>query len=162
MRKLFATIILTCGLCASANADVWMWIDLNGDMHFVNTSTAIYTWLDEDGYVQFSDTPDHENAVLVDLVWHSKGDDLPDETQTAAAAAPKQSKAWPGETEGERFEREAAEAYYCKRAQEVYNSYLKAPRLYKTLDSGERQYLSDEETAATLTETKARVAELCG
>jgi hypothetical protein len=30
------------------------------------------------------------------------------------------------------------------------------------MDNGERKYLSDEEMAATLTETKARVDELCG
>jgi hypothetical protein len=161
MYKLTAIVILLCGFSAAACADVWMWIDQNGDMHFVNTSTTIYTWLDENGHVQFSDTPDHENAVLVDLVWHSKGDELPPEVQQAAAK-PKQTKAWPGETEGERIEREAAEAYYCKRAQEVYKSYLNAPRLYKTMDNGERKYLSDEEMAATLTETKARVDELCG
>ena len=59
------------------------------------------------------------------------------------------------------LEREKAEKYYCKRAQEVYDSYLKAPRLYKTNDTGVREYLSDEESAQTLAETKARVEELC-
>lgn len=161
MNKLLVTLLLIFGVCGIANADIWMWVDLKGNMHFVNTSTTIYTWLDEQGRVQFSDTPDHENAVLVDLVWHSEGDDIPDVESTPAVVA-KDDKAWPGETEAEKFEREAAEAYYCKRAREVYDSYLNAPRLYKTLDNGERKYLSDEEMQMTLTETKARVDELCG
>jgi hypothetical protein len=162
MNKLLLTLILTCGICATANADIWMWVDLKGNTHFVNTGTAIYTWLDDHGRVQFADTPGDQTAVLVDLVWHSEGEDVPEDGQTAATSAIKESKAWPGETEAEQFEREAAEAYYCKRAQEVYDSYLKAPRLYKTLDNGDRKYLSDEEATATLTETKARVEELCG
>jgi hypothetical protein len=162
MNKLFLTLIVTCGICSTANADIWMWVDLKGNTHFVNTGTTIYTWLDDFGRVQFADTPGHESAVLVDLVWHSEGDDVPEDGQAAAAPAIKESKAWPGETEAERFEREAAEAYYCKRAQEVYDSYLNAPRLYKTLDNGDRKYLSAEEETATLTETKARVEELCG
>ena len=70
-------------------------------------------------------------------------------------------KAFPGETPEERFERENAEAYYCKRAQEIYESDQNAPRLFRTSDNGGRIYLSDEEAAATLTETKARVDELC-
>jgi hypothetical protein len=163
MNRLFATLVLTVGMCASANADIWTWADLKGDLHFVNTNTTIYTWLDEYSRVQFADTPGHESAVLVDLVWHSAANDLPEEEGGGSAQPPvKESKAWPGETEAERFERQAAEAYYCKRAQEVYDSYLKAPRLYKTLDNGERAYLSDEEATMTLSETKARVEELCG
>jgi len=163
MNRLFAALILTFGMCASANADIWTWTDLKGDVHFVNTNTTIYTWLDELSRVQFADTPGHESAVLVDLVWHSAANDLPEEEGGGSAQLPvKESKAWPGETEAERFERQAAEAYYCKRAQEVYDSYLKAPRLYKTLDNGERAYLSEEEATMTLSETKARVEELCG
>jgi len=163
MNRLLTTLVLTFGICASANADIWTWTDLKGDVHFVNTNTTIYTWLDELSRVQFADTPGHESAVLVDLVWHSAANDLPEEEGGGSAQLPvKESKAWPGETEAERFERQAAEAYYCKRAQEVYDSYLKAPRLYKTLDNGERAYLSEEEATMTLSETKARVEELCG
>ena len=55
-----------------------------------------------------------------------------------------------------------AEAYYCRRATEIYDSYVNAPQLYKTSADGEKEYLSDEEAEATLSETKARVDELCG
>ena len=74
MKKLIFAAILSVCFCLTANADVWMWADANGDIHFVNTSTAIYTWRDENGRVHFADTPGDESAVLVDLVWHSTGD----------------------------------------------------------------------------------------
>lgn len=67
----------------------------------------------------------------------------------------------PGETGADRREREEAEAYYCKRAEEIYDTYKNAPRLYRTLDSGERQYLTEKEAEAQLAETAARVEELC-
>ena len=71
------------------------------------------------------------------------------------------NEAYPGETPEERKEREQAETYYCERAQQIYDSYLNAPRLYKTSDDGTRVYLSDEESEITLSETKAQVDELC-
>ena len=57
--------------------------------------------------------------------------------------------------------REQAEAYYCKRATEIYDSYLNAPQLYRTNEKGEREYLSKKEAAATIAETKAKRDELC-
>ena len=69
--------------------------------------------------------------------------------------------AYPGETAEDRAEREKAEAYYCKRATEIYDSYLNAPQLYRTNDSGKREYLSKKDTAAKIEETKAKVNQLC-
>ena len=57
--------------------------------------------------------------------------------------------------------REQAEAYYCKRATEIYESYVNAPRLYKTDDAGERVYLDPEEAAQTIAETRALKDERC-
>ena len=70
-----------------------------------------------------------------------------------------ESRLVPGLSRG--AEREAADAYYCKRATEIFESYLNAPRLYRTNDTGEREYLSEKEAAATIAETKARMNELC-
>ena len=159
MKQSILIAIIGFGICVSADADVWKWIDAYGETHYVDTNVPIYTWLDEYGKVHFSDKPGHEDAVSVMLVWHSTGD--LEESPEAAKQTKKRDNAYPGETEAEREERENAEAYYCKRAEAIYNSYLNAPRLYKTSDSGERVYLSDEESATTLEETKARVVELC-
>ncbi len=157
MTRFLTIFMLTVGLSAPAFADVWKWVDATGKTHFVDTMTPIYTWLDEDDKRHYSDTPGHEDAVSVELVWHSGGtlDDVED------PAADEDGYAYPGETAEERAEREAADAYYCKRATEIFESYLNAPRLYRTNDAGEREYLSEKDAAATIAETKARMNELC-
>ena len=159
MPRILTTLLLLTGFCLSANADVWKWVDADGKTHFVDTMKPIYTWVDEFGKAYYSDTPDHEDAVSVELVWHSPGTladvaDSADEPESGEFA-------YPGETAEERAEREKAEAYYCKRATEIYDSYVNAPQLYRTDESGERKYLSKQEAAATIAETKAKRDELC-
>lgn len=151
--------ILLCLLASGvARSDVWKWVDAHGNTHFVDSDHAIYTWVDAYGKVHYSDKPGHEDAVSVQLVWHSAGS--LDDVEQGQSAAPSAAEQDPDETPSERQEREQAEAYYCNRAREIYDSYRNAPRLYRTVD-GERQYLSDEQAADTLAETKARVDELC-
>jgi hypothetical protein len=158
MNRLIATLILLFGICPGANADVWKWVDANGKTHFVDTIKPIYTWRDEFGKVHYADTPGHEDAVSVQLVWHSSGtlEDVEGEKDESGSGY-----AYPGETAEERAEREKAEAYYCKRATEIYDSYKNAPQLYRTNEAGEREYLSKKEAAATIAETKAKMDELC-
>ena len=162
MNKLTAIILLACGLCTLAYADVWRWVDTNGDTHYVDTMTPIYTWLGDDDKVHYSDKPDHPNAVAVQLVWHSKGK-LVDFQQSSGSSdgGSRGDDVDPNETEADRQERERAEAYYCKRATEIYDSYVNAPQLYKTNDAGEKEYLSEEDAEATIAQTKAKVDELC-
>ena len=160
MKQLLAIITLVFGFCLTANADVWKWVDSFGKTHFVDTMTPIYTWTDEFGKVHYGDTPDHEDAVSVQLVWHAKGsldqaEDSGEESESGGGYA------FPGETAEDRAEREKAEAYYCKRATEIYESYLNAPQLYRTDEDGEREYLDKKTAAATITETKMKKDELC-
>ena len=163
MNRILAIIMLTCGFCLSANADVWKYVDESGKTHFVDSNSAIYTWLDEFGKRHYADVPGHEDAVSVELVWHSVGAiaNLQQGGDREQKSGSNETEAHPGETPEERFEREQAEAYYCKRAQQIYDSYLNAPRLYKTEDDGSRVYLSAEESGMVLLETKQRVDELC-
>jgi len=156
MKRLFVICVIAFGFSTVAQADVWKWVDANGKTHFVDTKTPIFTWVDESGDVHYSDKPDHENAVSVELVWHSSGtlDEVEGQGEKAGSVIP-------GETAEERAEREQAEAYYCKRATEIYDSYVNAPRLYKTNANGEREYLSKEESAQTIAETRAKKDELC-
>ena len=156
MKTLLTILVLTIGLSVPAVADVWKWVDASGKTHFVDTMKPIYTWLDEFGKRHYSDTPGHEDAVSVQLVWHSGG--TLDEVEDAESD---DGYAYPGETAEERAEREAADAYYCKRATEIFESYVNAPRLYRTNDAGEREYLSEKQAAATIAETKAKMDELC-
>ncbi len=158
MKIFCAVLVLLFGFGTAAQADVWRWVDATGKTHFVDTNKPIYTWVDERGDVHFSDTPGHEDAVSVELVWVSSGslDEMKASNDEAGSGY-----AFPGETPEERAEREKAEAYYCKRATEIYESYVNAPRLYKTNDAGEREYLSKEEAASTIAETRAQKDELC-
>lgn len=160
MSRLAVTAIFLFGICASASADIWIWTDAKGEVHMVNSSKPLYTWVDEMDRVHYSDTPDHEDAVSVELVWHSTGK-LESAEDTAPVPKSARNTALPGETEAERVAREQAEAYYCKRAQDIYDSYLKAPRLYDSDANGERVYLDEKQTAAKLAETEAAVAHLC-
>ena len=156
MKSIFAVFAIAAGLVSVAHADVWKWVDANGDTHFVDTDTPIFTWVDEAGSVHYSDTPDHEDAVSAELIWVARGtlEDLEEEEEEAGSA-------YPGETDEDRLAREQAEAYYCKRATEIYESYMSAPRLYRTNDVGEREYLSKEEAAQTIAETRAQKDEMC-
>ena len=157
MKTLLAILVLTMGLSVPAAADVWKWVDASGKTHFVDTMKPIYTWTDLDGKRHYSDTPGHEDAVSVEMVWHSSGTlEEVDDAETG------DGQAYPGETAEERAEREAADAYYCKRTTEIFESYRNAPRLYRTNDAGEREYLTEEEAAAMLAETEAQMNEFCG
>jgi hypothetical protein len=162
MKRLIATVLLLCGFALSANADVWKWVDASGKTHFVDTVKPIYTWSDEFGKVHYSDTPDHEDAVSVELVWVSSGS-LTDVDGDGNGEEEGESGGYAhaGETAEERAEREQAEAYYCKRATEIYDSYVNAPQLYRTGESGDREYLSKQEGEAIIAETKAKKDELC-
>jgi hypothetical protein len=162
MNRFVVTLVFVFGICASANADVWKWVDAMGKTRFVDTMTPIYTWVDEFGKVHYSDTPGHEDAVSVELVWHSTGSlDEVDGASGESGDSESGGFAYPGETAEERAEREKAEAYYCKRADEIYESYVNAPQLYRTNEAGEREYLSKKDAAATIAETKAKRDELC-
>ena len=155
LKIIFLLLILVCGPAA---ADIWKWVDAEGKTHFVATSTAIYTWYDEAGEPFYSDTPDHEDAVAVQLVWHSEGS-LEELKESANSSS--DGYAFPGETPEQRAEREDAEAYYCKRATQIFDSYKNAPRLYRTNDAGEREYLSAEDAEVALVETKSTMDGLC-
>lgn len=159
MKFLLTTIALTLGLCQSANADIWKWVDADGKTHFVDSKRPIYTWQDRWGKHHYSDTPEHEDAVSVELVWVARGN--VEDLEGGAPAAASGGYAYPGETAEMRAEREAADAYYCKRAAEVVAAYKNAPSLYRTDDSGERVILSEEEAAATLADAEAKKKGYC-
>jgi hypothetical protein len=159
MNKSLTSLALLLAFVPAAQADVWKWVDARGNTHFVDTMKPIYTWVDEYDKVHYSDTPDHEDAVSVEFVWHSGGS--LDEPEGSGEEQDSGGYAYPGETAEQRAEREQVEAYYCKRATEVYESFVNAPQLYRTGSNGEREYLSKDEVARTIAETRAKKDELC-
>ena len=159
MKKLLTICVLIFGLGQTANADIWKWVDALGKTHLVDTTRPIYTWIDESGKVHYADHPDHEDAVSVQLVWVSDG--LLEGDDDASGKPEEKGYAYAGETAEQRAERERAEAYYCKRATQVYESYLNAPQLYTTDSNGERQILSEADAKRTITETRAKKDQFC-
>jgi len=158
MKQILTVGLLLIGFSLTANADIWKWVDGQGKTRFVESNTAIFTWIDDNG-VHYADTPDHEDAVAVQLVWHAPGslDDYGDSLEGSES----DGFAYPGESVEDRQAREQAEEYYCKRAMGIYDSYVSAPRLYRTNEAGEREYLSKEDKAKTLAETRAKKDALC-
>ena len=143
MKELTAFVMLVFGLCLTANADIWKWVDEQGNVHY-------------------GDTPAREYASNAVRVRYTAGN-LSASTSNASQTATSRGKDLdPAETPEERRAREDAQAYYCKQAKDIYDSYAGAPRLYRTGEDGQREYLSDEEMAATLANAEASVAEWCG
>ena len=143
MQNFLLVLLLAVAATSVAHADVWKWVDANGKTYFVDTMKPIYTWIDEFGKVHYGDTPDHEDAVRVDLVWHSPGslDSL-----TSAEYSPDFGP----------------DSYNCRHATDIYKSYVNAPQLYRTNDAGEREILSPEETANEIAVTREEVRQYCG
>ncbi len=158
-RNVIAVILL--GFSFSASADIWRWTDMNGVVRYVTSTKALYTWADDTGKVHYSDAPDHEDAVRVELVWHAKGNQLYKDGDSLVADNAMAESVTDTDSEIERLARDAEEARYCQRAKEVYDSYVNAPRLYNTDKNGKREYLKPHETRRLLAETKATVKELC-
>ena len=148
-------------LATTACADVWYWFDANGATHYVDSDQAIYTWRDDQGKVHYSDKPDHEDAIRVQLFWHSKGtlEDL--KSRAAAAGTPGTGYASPEETIEQHTDREAVVARNCERATEILHSYENAPKLYRTDESGARHILTDVEYAAEVTDAREKTRVLC-
>lgn len=156
----YIVILLLVLGATTAQADLWKWVDVNGNTHFVDTNRPIFTWTDQNGEVHYSDSPEHEAAVAVPLIWVSTKtlSDVHQLSQDESGSG----EAYPGESPERRAEREIAEAYYCKRATEIYDSFVSATRLYKTNEAGEREYLSKEDAAQTIAESRAQKDNACG
>lgn len=135
-------------LASSSIADVWKWVDPLGNTRYVETLRPVFTWV-VDGKVYFSDLPDHEDAIAVQLVWHSRGKvaDLDENGRSSVADEP--------ETPEEAAARLEAEKKYCKRITEIHDSYVNAPRMYRVNEQKEREYLSDKEMRKAIQEISA-------
>lgn len=142
MRKSIAIILLVFGPYLAANADIWKWVDEHGNVHY-------------------SDTPAREFTMNAERVSHRPGNRSATTSGISRTDTSRGNDIDPQETPEERRAREDAQAYYCNRAKDIYHSYVDAPRLYRTSENGEREYLSDQEAADALASAKASVAEWC-
>lgn len=158
MRYLKILTLVTLLVASTASADVWRWVDPDGKTHYVDSNKSIFVWRDETGRVIYSDKKDHDNAVLVQLIWHSAG------SLADVQGEPGEVAEHDGETEEEKrarlaYEREKEKN--CKRAREIYDSYLNAPKLYRSGENGDKEYLSEKEAEEEIAQTKLKVDEVC-
>ena len=147
--KMLATILLGLSVSFSAGAAVWMWTDADGEVHY-------------------SDYPEVEDAVLVDI-------ESSPTSRTAIAEQRRETVALEREHQKgeqlrldvdkeERVEQKEDRALAkanCEQAKKAYETYYNAPRLYKPTADGGREYLSSEETDALRAKAKASVDEWC-
>lgn len=142
MKKLIAIVFLACGLSVTASADIWKWVDEQGNVHY-------------------GDMAARADAANAERISYAASDRSVSTSGNSPAVTNRGSDSKPGETSDDAQEGADAKAYYCKQATDIYESYVRAPRLYRTGADGEREYLSDEESAATLAEARASMAEWC-
>lgn len=142
MKELAAVILLSFGLCLTANADIWKWVDADGNVHY-------------------SDTPARANASGAERVDYTLRNRSASKSSDSRAVTSQADDVDSDETAEEGQAREDAQTYYCEKAKDIYRSYVDAPRLYRTGADGQREYLSSEEAAATLADARAKVAEWC-
>ncbi len=149
-------LILLLGLLLSsaASADMWKWVDANGNSHYVDSNRPIYTWIDNSGGVHYGDTPAHEDAVLVQLVRMSSG--------PASSSGGEAVSAYSASASGAHASRDDLVAQNCTRANEILASYLNSSQLSRTNDSGEQEVLTAAERQAAIVEAQEKTAYLCG
>lgn len=142
MKELTAIMILILGMSLTANADIWKWVD-------------------EDGNVHYGDTPARADAVNAERVGSTPRNRSASTSSNGRTTTSQGNDADSDESSEERQARDSSRKYYCEQAKDIYRSYVDAPRLYRTSENGQREYLSDEEMAATLASAEASVSEWC-
>ena len=142
MKRLFVISLLFFGLCFNAQADIWKWVDDQGNVHY-------------------SDTPTRENAKNAERVGSTSSKQPVSRSREKVDVTNRSDDIDAEEATEEGREGKDAQAYYCKRAKDIYGSYVSAPRLYRSSDDGQREYLSDAEMAAAIANAKASVEEWC-
>jgi len=127
-------------------------------------SAVVYKWVDAQGKVQYGDSPpDGVHAEVVEL--------LGTHTSRSAAAAPAPSAraASTSTTPGDSSAKQAVDQdvaatreKQCADAQAEYKKLIEGRRLYKTDDSGQKQFLNSDEIDAARMNAKQEVDALCG
>ncbi len=147
--KMLAIILLGLSVSLSAGAAVWMWTDDGGEVHY-------------------SDYPEVEGAVLVDIESHpTDRAAIAEQRRKTVALERERQKGEQLRLDVDREERadkkddRALAKANCEQAKAAYETYYNAPRLYKPTADGGREYLSSEETDALRAKAKASVDEWC-
>jgi hypothetical protein len=128
-------------------------------------AAEVYRSTDADGTVVYSDRPEGQGAERVFIATQriSSGS-RPAATNDAATPTSTQPQVTGGQIRVERTPEEVAaeKQRNCAAAQERADKYKTSLRLYRTLENGEREYLSDAELDEARAQADADVANWCG
>lgn len=134
-----------------------------------SASAAVFTWTDDNGEVHYSDVPEVDGAVLVEIESNATDRQAVAAQRNAAVATElerqkrtQQEREVAAEQAGVDQDNRAIAQRNCQRAREAYDSYYAAPRLYKPTDDGGREYLSGAEMDELRAKAQADVNEWCG
>ena len=126
----------------------------------------VYRFTDEKGQVQYTDKPQVLPAERLSV--QSQRTDLVAATARTEGAGKESGAANSAKTTAPAADtKQLAElttkdkAERCVKARERYDQYMNSQRLYKTLPSGEREYLTDAELDAARGAAKASMEEFC-
>jgi len=128
----------------------------------------VYKWTDANGQVHYSDRGPPDATQV-------KGPTPPNQQTAPAAPAARPANApAPGtigtappaasSEQARQVQRDvaAARAEQCKEARENYEKSVRAQRMYKTNEKGEREYMSVQDADAARLQLKASVDSFCG
>ncbi len=136
---------------------------------WIGASAAVWMWTDADGVVHYSDYPADEGAVLIEI--ESKPTNraaiAEQREETIALERDRQQgdrlrREEKAEEKAQRkIDRELAKEK-CAKARERYDTYYNTPRLYKTTEDGDFEYLSSEEIDALRAKEMTAISKWCG
>lgn len=158
MNTLFRHTVVTALLC----------------MGFAGAAHAQYVWLDERGVKQFSDMPPPSSIPASRILKQPASGSTPAAAPAASDIRPQMTTAEKNaefrkrQTERAEKEKKAAEeakiaaekARGCERAQEYHRALESGERISRTDKNGERSFLSDEQRAKEVRESR-RVLDEC-
>jgi hypothetical protein len=131
-------------------------------------ASEIYEWTDDAGNMHFEDRPAGQAYELRRDVSSARTDNSTVQAQIQArrearAAAEQVAAEAPEEMSKDEVRAEQQKRQQqCQMYRDRLEQFLRSQRLYQEDDSGERQYLSEEQTMAARARVEAQIQEYCG
>ncbi len=157
-RLTAARIALVCGVAAFAAS---AWLSASAD-------TEVYKWVDPQGRIHYSDRPPPSEGKLLSMEStpsaHARsGASPPPATVANNARPPAQTPAAQNPQLRTAVADDVANAHatQCKTAQDRYQTYVNSRHLFREGQNGERIYLSDAELETERVNAKREADEAC-
>ena len=134
----------------------------------LSAGAQIYKWVDEDGVVHYTDQPVQPTAERV-AINSNRTDNAAAQARLKSAVATRneqtesylqsrdEKRAAAAQAEADREQRAAD----CEKARAKLNELVRAQRLYRVDENGERQYLSDDEAVSAREQAGKEISEYC-